>query len=68
MKVAHLLAADAMQLRPGAAQLTCHGRLFMADDIRPEKPSEADIEAVDQDPGERQRENQNFEKDDPLAA
>ena len=27
-----------------------------------------DEEEPDQDPGERQRENQNFEKDDPLAA
>jgi hypothetical protein len=30
-----------------------------ADDVR---------DQVDQDPGERQRENQNHEKDDPLAA
>ena len=34
----------------------------------PDEP-EGEIEAMnDQDPGERQKENQNSEKDDPLAA
>jgi hypothetical protein len=34
-------------------------------DPEPEKP---EMEVVDQDPGERQKENQNQQKDDPLAA
>jgi len=29
---------------------------------------EQEMEVVDQDPGERQKENQNQQKDDPLAA
>ncbi len=29
---------------------------------------EPEMEVVDQDPGERQKENQNKQKDDPLAA
>ena len=36
-------------------------------DQQPERPEE-EIETVDQDPGERQKENQNDSKDDPLAA
>ncbi len=44
----------------------------MADDARPDeftKPPQApESDEVDQDPGERQKQNQNFDKDDPLAA
>ncbi len=44
----------------------------MRDNKQPDEPTqvpaEQDIEEVDQDPGERQKENQNFDKDDPLAA
>ncbi len=37
--------------------------------LHPETMGELDTdEIVDQDPGERQKENQNQEKDDPLAA
>ena len=35
--------------------------------IDPES-GEKEMEVVDQDPGERQKENQNQQKDDPLAA
>jgi hypothetical protein len=35
--------------------------------IHPEERQE-EREIVDQDPGERQKENQNWSKDDPLAA
>ncbi|MGZ4813855.1 MAG: hypothetical protein ACXVZV_00495 [Terriglobales bacterium] len=37
--------------------------------LHPEQSQDAeDSEIVDQDPGERQKENQNQSKDDPLAA
>jgi hypothetical protein len=36
--------------------------------LHPEKQAQDDREIVDQDPGERQKENQNQSKDDPLAA
>jgi hypothetical protein len=37
--------------------------------IRPAAPGpDEDAETVDQDPGERQKENQNQSEDDPLAA
>lgn len=37
--------------------------------LHPKQPqSDEATEVVDQDPGERQKENQNDQKDDPLAA
>jgi hypothetical protein len=36
--------------------------------LKPDKDREEVTEMVDQDPGERQKENQNRSKDDPLAA
>jgi hypothetical protein len=36
--------------------------------LKPDKDREEVTEVVDQDPGERQKENQNRSKDDPLAA
>jgi hypothetical protein len=36
--------------------------------LHPENSTQQDEEVVDQDPGERQKENQNDSKDDPLAA
>ena len=37
--------------------------------LHPDNQGQSDfVETVDQDPGERQKENQNQSKDDPLAA
>lgn len=56
--------SDAPGLKRAITDREEKGRPVEGADVRAERPAER----VDQDPGERQKENQNQQKDDPLAA